>query len=326
MDYAISLERCDCTICGIQLDPMSYRDPDDGQAPTNWYPELWKQDNVVLSGPHSCRHHKGPSYETVPDKAVTCDAAEAYSSKALPAMYFRFKPGFVVPQSEDHTLGAADEWYYIAVNVACLRLAETVIGRSPDAHIHSLGQLWHSLERRCTKTGQAQLSSWPGHVDGPFLPSLTSSLLSNLEECGQSPKPNFDFSAKFDAIPREVKDKILGLVLRQPLPLQCTYFIDQPYWKDLLLQVPFPRDLDLAEINASLRGQDGTRQEWNWEKITRQAMTPVDVVDNDIEPPLPGSYRRAGLHVPRGLQNRRRIWQILEEMSPNDVQSVNTQP
>jgi hypothetical protein len=172
MDYAISLERCDCTICGIQLDPMSYRDPDDGQAPTNWYPELWKQDNVVLSGPHSCRHHKGPSYETVPDKAVTCEAAEAYSSKTLPAMYFRFKPGFVVPQSEDHTLGAADEGYYIAVHVACLRLAETVIGRSPDAHIHSLGQLWHSLERRCTKTGQAQLSSWPGHVDGPFLPSI----------------------------------------------------------------------------------------------------------------------------------------------------------
>jgi hypothetical protein len=149
---------------------------------------------------------------------------------------------------------------------------------------------------------------------------LTSSLLSNLEECGQSPKPNFDFSAKFDALPREVKDKILGLVLRQPLPLQCTYFIDQPYWNDLLLQIPFLWDLDLAEINASLRGQDGTQQEWNWEKITRQAMTPVDVVDNDIEPPLPGSYRRAGLHVPRGLQNRRRIWQILEEMSPNDVQ------
>lgn len=36
------------------------------------------------------------------------------------------------------------------------------------------------------------------------------------------------------------------------------------------------------------------------------------------------SYKRVGLKcIPHGLNNRRRIWQILEEMRPNDVRVLH---
>jgi hypothetical protein len=121
---------------------------------------------------------------------------------------------------------------------------------------------------------------------------------------------------------QEIKDRILYF-LPSKLPLACTYLLDQSYWYTVFLQVPFLWDLDLAMVQAKLGGNttDGQNiaKQYNWEKLTRQVLTPMDVVDPDVQPPLPGSYARVGLMVPHGFQNRRRIWQIVEEMYPNDV-------
>jgi hypothetical protein len=91
----------------------------------------------------------------------------------------------------------------------------------------------------------------------------------------------------------------------------------------VFLQVPFLWDLDLAMIEVKLSVNTANSQivakQYDWEKLTRQVLTPVDVVDPDLQPALPGSYARVGLVVPHGFQNRRRIWQIVEEMYPNDV-------
>lgn len=64
-------------------------------------------------------------------------------------------------------------------------------------------------------------------------------------------------------------------------------------------------------------------EKWNWEKLTRQVMS-----SPHPSPPDAASYRKegiwsyeeVGLDVPGGFTNRRRIWQILEDMRPNDVQ------
>lgn len=91
--------------------------------------------------------------------------------------------------------------------------------------------------------------------------------------------------------------------------------IPQSYWKDLFLRIPFLWDIDTQTVNdrASLL-------EWNWEKLTRQLMCPVTMTDEeDKSNPVAWNYKHVGLSVPSGLNNRRRIWQILEDMYPHDV-------
>ncbi|KAH6987735.1 hypothetical protein BKA56DRAFT_612487 [Ilyonectria sp. MPI-CAGE-AT-0026] len=378
-----SLECCDCSICGMPLDEMCYLD-DDGQAPTRWYDELWKQDNVVLSGPHWCRFHDVPGPRTVTDDSVSCDAVDDRSTKYSPSVSFRHKLGSVVPQNEDPTL-PGEAGYYIAIHSACLRIANLVMKRSPQAHIRSLADLWSTLERRCTKTGNTPLPTWPGVMDGPFLPSipegppesrpssgpvklgtsryfvhpwalgaremdseneeetfgdawwkadpeyipgLTAGLFANIEERGHAQDASSAFMERFDTCPREIKDHILGFVLCQRMPLECNYVLDQRYWRELFVQIPFLWDLDLAMVNSKLlpSGEDARAGSLglDWEKLTRQVMTPVEVY-KQIEPPLPRPYSQIGLDIPRGFQNRRRIWQILEEMYPNDVRVDGTE-
>lgn len=152
----------------MRLDEMCYRD-DDGQAPTRWYDKLWKQANVVLSGPHWCRFHDVSGPRTVTDDSVSYDAVDDTSVRAFPSVSFRHKPGFVVPQNEDPTL-PGEVGYYIAIHSACFRIANLVMKRSLQAQIRSLADLWSTLERRCTKTGNTPLPKWPGITSGPFIP------------------------------------------------------------------------------------------------------------------------------------------------------------
>lgn len=52
-------------------------------------------------------------------------------------------------------------------------------------------------------------------------------------------------------------------------------------------------------------------------------MNRVDVVIEAGKGPITWSYKKLGLDVPSGLNNRRRIWQIVEDMYPNDVGHVH---
>ncbi|GKU00103.1 hypothetical protein FLAG1_06046 [Fusarium langsethiae] len=159
--------------------------------------------------------------------------------------------------------------------------------------------------------------------DPEYIPDLTRSLLSNLDEYEIRPNPLPSLKDHLEALPQEIKDHILQFLLYDDFPLECTYLLDQSYWYTLFLQIPFLWDLDLAMVHTKLFGNssDGQKvaKQYDWEKLTRQVLTPIDVVDPDVMPPLPSSYARVGLVVPQGLQNRRRIWQIVEEMEVNDV-------
>lgn len=96
----------------------------------------------------------------------------------------------------------------------------------------------------------------------------------------------------------------------------------QTYWKQAFLSLSFLWDLDL-ELVDRMMSQLSKNTEWDWEKLTRQLMSRVEMVDEtDCENPDIWSYKKVGLDVPPGFNNRRRIWQILEEMYPNDVKHV----
>lgn len=156
--------------------------------------------------------------------------------------------------------------------------------------------------------------------DPLFIPDLTARLLSNLEQCKPTDDTCLQSRDKFENLPQEIKDNILAELLNQPLALDCNYSIPQRHWKQAFHDIPFLWDLDKDILNDKIRGAESAGTEWDWEKITRQLMTPVIVVGGTSQfNPEPWNYDQVGLAVPHGLNNRRRIWQILEEMYPNDV-------
>lgn len=94
----------------------------------------------------------------------------------------------------------------------------------------------------------------------------------------------------------------------------------QRHWKQAFDEISFLWDLNEDILNEKIREAESAGTEWDWEKITRQLMTPVTMVGGTSQfDPEPWNYDQVGLDVPHGLNNRRRIWQILEEMYPNDV-------
>lgn len=149
------------------------------------------------------------------------------------------------------------------------------------------------------------------------IPDLTPSLVSNLKI--YKPTESAEFAASFDSLPQEIKDQTLDQLLRQPISLDCNYLVPQHHWKQAFLQIPFLWDLDLDIIDQKSQKAPSGDFGWDWEKMTRQLMTPVTKVEGHAGNPGAWNYSQVGLDVPRGLKNRRRIWQILENMYPNDV-------
>lgn len=73
----------------------------------------------------------------------------------------------------------------------------------------------------------------------------------------------------------------------------------------------------MGAIYAQTGSNEDDLEKWNWEKLTRQVMTRVQwpaygASSDDDE--IVWDYSKAGLQVPAGLTNRRRIWQILQDM------------
>ncbi|KAH7152669.1 hypothetical protein EDB81DRAFT_855242 [Dactylonectria macrodidyma] len=159
------------------------------------------------------------------------------------------------------------------------------------------------------------------YEDDPlFVPDLTRRIISNLQKYEPGDEAASQSVKKFEDVPHEIKDDILDKLLDQPLSLDCTYSIPPSYWKQAFFNIPFLWDLDKSILDEKMLEAKSAGIEWDWEKITRQLMTPVAICgQSDDGDPMPWNYDQVGLAVPHGLNNRRRIWQILEEMYPNDV-------
>lgn len=122
-------------------------------------------------------------------------------------------------------------------------------------------------------------------------------------------------------MPQEIRDNIMSFLLVESVALDCNYLAPQSYWKQLFLNIPFLWDLDLTVIDRKPSPiEKGVG--WDWERLTRQVLTPVRVafMEEGKDAHTAWDYHQVGLVVPPGLKNRRRIWQILEEMFPDDVE------
>jgi hypothetical protein len=146
------------------------------------------------------------------------------------------------------------------------------------------------------------------------IPDLTTSLISNLEKAPESSSSS-QLQRTMEDTPNEINDHIRGFV-QGPLPLECTYLMPQSQWADVFFRIPFLWDLDMEIIHEKVGGSGKEDLEkWNWEKLTRQIMTPVPSMA-DVDEEDEWNYSQVGLDVPGGFTNRRRIWQVLEEMRP----------
>ncbi|CAG7564519.1 unnamed protein product [Fusarium equiseti] len=94
-----------------------------------------------------------------------------------------------------------------------------------------------------------------GHwnADPECVPILTHSPLSNLDEYEPTPNPLSSFKDHLEALPQEIKDRILQF-LPYDMPLECTYLLDQSHWCALFLQIPFLWDLNVTMVHAKLSG------------------------------------------------------------------------
>ncbi|KAL3605125.1 hypothetical protein FPOAC2_00067 [Fusarium poae] len=158
------------------------------------------------------------------------------------------------------------------------------------------------------------------------IPNLTTALIENLEHApepsSQLPEDLKQFRNHIEALPQRIKDSICSSFQYGQTSLKCTYLMPQSMWKQVFFQIPFLWDLD-AEAVYNKTGKETTEMEkWNWEKISRHVLSPAQIspLDAREDNNLVWSHESVGLRVPGGFTNRRRIWQILEEMYPNDVQ------
>ncbi|KAI1099466.1 hypothetical protein F4804DRAFT_83641 [Jackrogersella minutella] len=159
-------------------------------------------------------------------------------------------------------------------------------------------------------------AAYPLHV-----PNVTSAVLENLK--GLPPATAIPeavaFQKRFLALPPELRDHISSfLSSRNGMPSLCNGLLPQWVWREVLLRgdcLPFLRDLDVAAVGDFCRqwNLDHEDQEPNWELLVRRLSQEAWSV---------WDAESSSLKVPNGLRNRRRIWQLVEEMYVGDLVAV----
>ncbi|KAF4458894.1 factor for adipocyte [Fusarium albosuccineum] len=245
---------------------------------------------------------------------------------------------------------------YIPVHRSCLGLAEKVWALSNHCYIRDMRGLWTALRSRldyrmlfCPHIGSgkdfAWTRAWPGHnraaaknfrdlfgINPLHIPNLTNTILGNLEQAvtGRTKK---------------LVHKTAVRIAARKLPEAAAGTLPQWFWRDQLNAgtLPWLWDIDTELIDAADRKScpGGENYEWDWELLYRKLSQGVDFgvrngIDREWDPcwdkerngrvirPAESNWVTTGYHdtlkhVPPGLHNRRRVWQLLEEMFVGDV-------
>ena len=186
--------------------------------------------------------------------------------------------------------------------------------------------------------------------------------LQPVAEPTPPPPAVVDFQDRFRALPQELQDHVVSFLWgRDPLPMHCTRLLPQEHWGQLLADgrtLSFLWDLDADMVGSYLRrrcvdgedrmgkgknnndnkrecvaenenrGSGGVEVELDFEHLVRMLSQPASRGPRDAdESGLNGEYdgeREAEPYdgLPDGLRNRRRIWQLVEEMFVGDVLPV----
>ncbi|UPK93038.1 hypothetical protein LCI18_003973 [Fusarium solani-melongenae] len=340
-----------CSICGYQM----YGRPRYEPGPIAWEPSLWKKTIVALLGPHEqyCRRQQDdpPSEQVTEHAASPCDGAMGGLRLYHNGQKIHLQREF---ESEDLFPGGPSGLHWcLGVHEACLTMASLVMKTSPTSQLKSLRDLWVTLDRRCEVTVRVQsgpsffhflpLIPLPKRPDEPrrrwgsyyipdyhpgsyynwwlddplVIPGLSSRLLSNLQLVESHTDRPSSLQTILGNLPQELHNRIISLLLEGTIGLDCTRLLPQSYWKQLFVRIPFVWDLDKTLV-SEFKDKDG--KEWDWERLFRQVMArvqpPTYPEHSDVRA---WNYGEVGLDVPPGFTNRRRIWQLLEDMDPDEV-------
>ncbi|KAH7268019.1 hypothetical protein B0J15DRAFT_486333 [Fusarium solani] len=341
-----------CSICGYQMYGRTRYE----SGPIAWEPSLWQKTVVALIGPHE-QYYRRPeddplSVPIIAHAASPCDGAMGYLRLYHSGRKVHLQRQF---QSEDlFPNGPTGLHWCLGVHEACLTMASLVMKTSPTSQLRSLRDLWVTLDRRCEVTVRARTGPsffhwlpliplpkrpdearrrWgtyyipdyhPGSyynwwLDDPLvIPDLTSRLLSNLQLVRPHTAHPGSLQTNLDSLPQELRDRIISLLLEGTIGLGCTGMLPQSIWRELFVRIPFLWDLDKSLV-AEFQDKDG--KEWDWERLFRQVMARVQpLIIPEQGDTRAWNYDEVGLHVPPGFINRRRIWQLLEDMDPDEVE------
>ncbi|KAF6784880.1 hypothetical protein CSOJ01_15684 [Colletotrichum sojae] len=163
--------------------------------------------------------------------------------------------------------------------------------------------------------------------------NLTDCLLRNLQPCKSDISLSDEaarLSGSLGRMPPEIIDNILANMGRE-LPRLSSRLLPQRLWKEQLQAgskglLPWLWDIDpsLIDVKDAETCPGGSEYEWDWELLVRQLSRGVDYgarpgLPDHVEPDyICTGYSTDLAHVPAGLHNRRRVWQLLEEMFVGD--------
>lgn len=157
------------------------------------------------------------------------------------------------------------------------------------------------------------------------MPKLTSAILENLRSLPPATAAipeSLAFQKRFLALPPELRDHVCSfLVSRNGMRSACNGLLPQWVWRDVLLTgkcLPFLPEIDASVVQGFCtlweeEEEEGRGRELNWEFLVRR-LSQEDWSIWDAE--------SSSLKVPNGLRNRRRVWQLVEEMYVGDLVPV----
>lgn len=154
------------------------------------------------------------------------------------------------------------------------------------------------------------------------IPGLTSTLLSNLEprvHCKYAVGSS-QFRERLQSLPNELKLHIFDYVAAaQDWPLRCTRLLGPRFWKTLFNK-NHPCFAWLWDLDQNMIQRTDPYLKMDWELLFRKLSQGPKLADcfgsnteSDFE-----SFRGVLRTIPPGLENRRRIWKVLDEMYIGD--------
>ncbi|POS76203.1 hypothetical protein DHEL01_v205400 [Diaporthe helianthi] len=154
------------------------------------------------------------------------------------------------------------------------------------------------------------------------IPSLTETILKNLErrDCPAISKGTRPLRKHLRSLPAELKLMIYEyLVQDQEMPLKCTRVLGARFWK-ALFKKNFPCMEWLWDLDFDLLQQTDPDVRMDWELLFRKLSQGPKVADCLDDNPECGyeTFRGVLEHVPPGLEGRRRVWKLVEEMRIGD--------
>ncbi|CAG7564409.1 unnamed protein product, partial [Fusarium equiseti] len=159
--------------------------------------------------------------------------------------------------------------------------------------------------------------------DPYHIPHLTTCLLANLQSRPKSSSTQTSpLQDHLENLPQELFDLIKDFAQQGPMSIQSTGILPQSLWKEAFLKIPFLWDLDVGEVERFPNSPPDLEKEWDWEQFVRRLMArPIQPGSPTADGLLPiiWNYGRVGLVVPLGFTNRRRMWQIVEDMDHREL-------